>query len=301
LPDDAELVVVVNVRQALGSEPVRGDRAALGQIKALLDRFAGGHPALERLRRAGADVSRDLSRITFAGPRGKGLAEGLLVLEGDWEAGRLRAALAGMLKVPGPADTALYEIAAPRGGRYHAALVNAATLVVGRGRTAVTDALARASGRNKSGLRKELAVLLASATGQESVRFAATGPALSQLLEGASVPNAAAAVAALKSLDGFSGSFTLATPVRFQLAVYARDGETAKKLAEAAGSAAVNLRAVVEQNARKDGKLLPLMEVARTLRATAAGPTVLLQCEVGLEDIEKLVKSVPAGPPGAGR
>ncbi|HZY87867.1 MAG TPA: hypothetical protein VFE78_23730 [Gemmataceae bacterium] len=307
-PDDTELVVAVNVRQVLGSEPVRREKEALDHVKSLLDRFVSEHPAMKCLKEAGVDVSHDLSRITFAGPRGKGLKAGFLILEGDFSARRLDAALAGVargstekLKVTRSGAAMLYEITAPSGGRYYATLVNTSALVVGTTRAAATDALARANGLKKSGLSKELTALLGTATGEPSIHFAATGPALAHLLEGAAVPNASAAVAALKAIDGLSGAVTLAAPVRFQLGIFARDDETAKRLAGAGNSAALNLLALVRQQARKDDRLLPVVEVVQSLRVTTAGPTILLRSEASLDAVEKLMSGLPLGRPGVGR
>ena len=307
-PDDTELVLILNVRQVLNSELVRREKAAREHLTSLLNQFAGEHPALRCLKEAGADFPRDLSSITFAAPRGKGLAAGLLILEGDFGAERLGAALAGVaraspeaLKIDRAGRATLYEIAAPAGRRYHAALVSEHTLVVSTARVAVTDAVARSDRRAKSGLRNELTTLLSLNAGEPSVRFVATGRALSHLLAAASVPNAATTVAALKSLDGLSGAITLAAPVQFQVGIFARDDDTSKKLAAAGDSATRNLRAFVQQQARQDNKLLPLVEVANSLRVTAAGPTVLLRGEASLDSIEKLMKSLPVGPAGAGR
>ena len=56
-PDDTELAFTVNLKQVLHSELVKADKDAGGHIKALLNRFAGEHPALQRLKEAGFDVS----------------------------------------------------------------------------------------------------------------------------------------------------------------------------------------------------------------------------------------------------
>src|SRR5262249_36021665 len=159
---------------------------------------------------------RDLTGVTFAGPRGKEAKTTFLVVEGDFSTLKLEGRLAAAardrpdeVRVSAAGGAAVYEIR-PARARNYAALVNKTPLAAAATREALADAGARADGSRKSGLAKGIKALLEAAPDGASISFAATGPALSQLLDGSAIPNAETAAAALKVIDGLSGSVTIA-------------------------------------------------------------------------------------------
>jgi len=307
LPDDAELVFTVNLKQIRTSERVMKETDALDQPRAALNRLADDLPVLKCLQIAGLDFFRDLTSITFAAPAGKKPRAKFLILEGDFDALKLTDLLADRAKASpdalkvGPSGGAVvYEMGTAAETRNYAVLVNKTTLIAATTREALADALARSDGSKKSGLKPGLKTLLQAASETESISFAATGLALALLLDGSSIPNAETAAAALKSVDGLTGAVTLAKDVQFQVGIYARDDETAKKLAAAGGNALLTLRGLLKQKAKEDEKLLPAVGIVNTLRIRNQGPILLLAGEATLDAIEKLMKNAPVGQTEAG-
>jgi hypothetical protein len=280
---------------------------ALDQPRAMLNRLADDLPVLKCLQSAGLDFFRDLTSITFAGPRSKNLRARFLIIEGDFDALKLTELLADRakaspdaLKVGASGGAAIYEIGTAAETRNYAVLVNKTTLIAAATREALTDAMARSDGSKKSGLKPGLKTLLQATSDKQSIGFVATGLALALLMDGFSIPNAETAAAALKSVDGLTGAVTLAKDVQFQVGIYARDDETAKKLADAGGNALLTLRGLLKQKAKEDEKLLPAVDIVNTLRIRNQGPILLLAGEATLGAIEKLMKNVPVGQTEAG-
>jgi hypothetical protein len=302
LPDETELVITVSLKQIRTSELVMKETDALDQPRAVLNRLADDLPVLKCLQIAGLDFFRDLTSITFAAPAGMNPRAKFLILEGDFDTLKLTDLLAARAKAcpdalkAGPSGgTVVYEMGTAAETRNYAVLVNKTTLIAATTREALADALARSDGSKKAGLKPGLKTLLQAASEKESISFAATGVALAPLLDGSSIPNADTAAAALKSVDGLTGAVTLAKDVQFQVGIYARDDETAKKLADAGGNALLTLRGLMKQKAKEDEILLPAVKIVNTLRVRNQGPILLLAGEATLDAIEKLMKSAPVG------
>ncbi len=296
LPDETEVVLTINLKQLRSCELIKGEKSALEQFGAILNRLTGDVPVLKCLRDCKLDVTNDLTRITFAGPHGKEIQPRFLVLEGDFTALKLDSVLAATartnpnsLKISTSGDITIYEIAVAR-RRNYAALVNKTTLLAATTRESLTDAFARASGAKKSRLAKGLRALLDATNDKQSLSVVASGTALSALLERVSLPNAETAIAALKLSEGASAAVTLTKVIQFQIGIHAQQEETAKNLADASDKGLLGLRTLVRQKAREDKKLLPLIEVADTLRIKSEGPIIFLRGEATLDAVEKLLK-----------
>jgi hypothetical protein len=305
---DLAYFLTVNLSQILNSKQVRGEKETIDHIKGVLSRITDEHPVLKCLKEVRFDVSRNLDRITFASPRGKDLKAGLLILEGAFSVRELNAALNDMARANPKAHTltwsggsAIYEIATSTETQYFVSLINNTTLVLATSMAVLIDVLDRSKDLKKSGLALAFTTLLETTNDKQSVSFVATGPALALLIDGVSIPNATAAVAALKTIDGLAGAITIAPQFQFQLGIFARDDETAKKLADAGNNACLTLRTLVQQKAKEDNKLLPLVDVVKSLRITTQGPTLLLRGEASLNVNENLMSLLPGGPAEARR
>jgi len=299
-PDDTELVVVVNLKQIFGSEVIKDQPDAIGELKEVLGQFAGIHTVQKYLKEAGLDAFRDLRNITYAYTSGKELRASFIILEGEFNAGKLNDAAkvdGTTLRTRKSGTETIYEIAPHGEKRFFAALVNPSTLIAGSTEESLVDALARAAGSKKSGLKKELRKMLESTDYRQSVAFVSSGTALARLAEGTSIPNAENAITFLKTVDTLSGGITLAKGIHFQLTCNAESDEVAKKLTESANGALRILLTLVRQTAEKDDKYLPVMDVVRALRFMNQGPEIFFRGEISLNTVEKIIKSFPPSRP----
>jgi hypothetical protein len=300
LPDDTEFVIGVQLKQIGRSELVTGEKGAIDQLRTMLNQIVGHLPIFKCLHDAGCDSFRDLTRVSFAGSRNQDLKIGFLVLEGDFQSLKLSDKLAEIakanpskLKINPAGGTTIYEIGTPIEKCHYAAFVNANTLLAAATREALADALARSSGSKKSALAKPFQTLLEAGNDSESIRIVATGPMLSLLMSTVKATNGETAVAALKTLDAASGSITIDKAIRFEVGIFARDAATAKQLADASANSITTLRGLVQQKAKEDEKLLPAVDIVKTLEITSRDSIILLHGQANLNAIENLMKNRP--------
>jgi hypothetical protein len=300
-PDDIELVIGVNLKQIRSSKRILREKDALDQPRAILKRAAGALPVLACVQDAGLDLVDDLTAITMAGPPAKTPTVTFVVLEGDFGAlkladrfGALAKSRPEKVKAMVAADSVtIYQMTGASKAVHYGALVNGDTLIAATTREALIDALARCNGTRKSAMPKALKTLLEAGDDKHSIRFVATGRALSRLIESASIPNADSAVAALSASDGMSAAIRLTDEIDFDVGIHVRDAETASKIAESGVNGLRSLRVLAHQHAKEEKKLQPLAEIVDTLRITSKGPIILLRGGATLSAIESLLGSWP--------
>jgi len=232
-----------------------------------------------------------LRSITYVA--GKESSRSVLILEGKFDTG-LIAKLASKTVKSGP--FAICEFALSD-RRIFAGLVDNRTLIAAGTREALTDALGRSSNSGKPTLDKALAALTATTDSKQSANFLASGAALSRLMRHVAVAKAETAAAALKSLDGMAGSITVGKEIQFQVGIYAKTEETAKKFATAGCSALLAIRTSLRQETGEDPRLRPVLEVVETVRITGQGPNILIRGSANLDTIENLMRSLPVTRP----
>jgi hypothetical protein len=297
LPDDTELVFSINVRQILDSELVKANKEAMDQAKLALENEAGDNAAMKYLKSTGFDIFRDLHSITVAGNGGK--EPTVFIIRGTFDPAKLAATAEqaakenpGTIKITKSGERNVYEFAANSASKAFASVVDGKMLVVTASESGLTDALERLAGNKKTTLKKEFAVLLDTVNDQQSVNFVATGAALAKLAQNEQVPNGQAAAMALQNIDGLSGALTVTKEVQFQIGINARDEAGAKKMAQDGTGMLLGAQFLMAQQAKKDDKLAPLIDIVKTLRITTQGSNVLLRGNVSFDVVEKLMKNL---------
>jgi len=296
LPDDTEIILNINIRQILDSDLVKGQKAILDQIK---EQMKNNTPqeAEKYLKAIGFDLFRDLDSITVAGPGKKDHDAGLIIIEGNFHPKKFYETAAEAAKVHGDhlkisksGDFKVLEIQA-EGKTIYAAMVSKTTILGSLSKEYFAAGLKRAAGTEKSNLKKNVKDLLKTIDSKQSISGIATGTALSKALEDAPIPNAQAIGPALQAIEGISGALTIGKDIQFQLGIGTKDAETAKDFAQKANFGLILAKGLVAQEAKKDMKLLPVVDVLNTLRAEAKGSSLILRAEVSVENIEKLIKN----------
>src|SRR5581483_10879431 len=276
LPPDTEVLVTVNLQQILNSEVAKGNAELLKQGKFLLENKLQETGADKYLAKAGIDLFRDVRNVTLAGPGTKQGDKGVVIVEGTFSPEKLQAAAedaakdTGAITVTKDQGQTVYEIPQPDGKTLYVGAIGNDVLIgaMNKDLFGATTAQARAGKAPKLG--KAFTALLKTTNDKQSLSFAATGPAVSRLLENA--PGASEQAAAfLKNVDGISLAFTLAKDVKFLVGITTTDKETADTLSKVGNNLLVGLRGMVAQKAKEDPKFVPAVEVASTLRITAEG------------------------------
>jgi hypothetical protein len=296
LPNDTEIILNFNIKQILNSELVKGQKAILDQIKQQMDNNMP-EEAAKYIKAIGFDLFRDLDSITVAGPGKKDPDAGLIIIQGTFQPAKFYEAAAQAakdhgdhLKISKSGDFKVLEIQA-EGKTIYAAMISKTTILGSLKKEAFNAALARATGKEKSVLKKNVKDLLQTVNAKQSISGIATGSALARALEDAPIPNAQAIGPALAAIEGLSGALTIGKDIQFQLGIGTKDEETAKDFAQKANFGLIVAKGLLAQKAKEDMKLLPLVDVLNTLRAEAKGSSLVLRAEVTVENIEKLIKS----------
>ena len=300
LPADTEIVFTVNVKQILDSELFKANKEALDHAKTLLDNAAGNNPAQQYLKKAGFDVFRDLHSLTFANSGSKDPAAGFIIIEGKFNPDKFTITAeeaardsADTIKITKSGGQTIYEITPPGERMLYATLLEGKVLLAAGNKDALLEAVGRAAGTKRATRKKEFTGLLGTVNNKQSINFVATGAALAKLSEGAPVPNGEAATAALQGIEGLSGAITITKEVQFQLGVNAKDEAGAKKMAQDGTGMLLGVQFLIGQQAKKDEKFAPVVDIVKTLRITNEGSHVLLRGVVSLDVIEKLMKNIP--------
>jgi hypothetical protein len=293
LPGDTELVVTLNLKQMLDSPVAKQYKELIDKARGEIQRQLQNHQAAQELEKAGFDLLRDLHGVTIASNGGKDLSDMFLVVEGNFDEEKINGVAeeaAGKapeaLKISKIAGKKVYEITPPGEKRIYACLINEKTLVVSPTEDALKDAI---SGSARKGMKDNFRSLLKTTSNKQSFSFAATGAALSKLVENAPVPNAEMVAGTLQQIDGLTAAITLTKDIQFQLGINAKDQEAAKKTADGGNFGLIMIRTMVQQKAKEDERLLPLVDVAKTLRISSDGNNVLLRGEVTLDNLQKLI------------
>jgi hypothetical protein len=301
LPNDTELVLTINFRQILNSELVKSQKEVLDQVKGFVDNALAGEPDAQRyLKAAGFDLFRDLTSVTLAMPPSKDIESGFIIIEGTFDTEKFHGAAkeaakeyANIVKINKAGDQKVIEVNSPDGKSAYVAMISKNLVVACAEKKRMTAALARIKGKEKGELKKEIKTLLETTNSKQSVSGVATGQGLSKLLANAPVPKNQGQVLgpALMGIDGLSLALTIGKDVQFQIGVGTKDAETAKDFAQKAGFALLLAQGVVAQKAQEDAKLQPVVDIMKTLQATAQGSSLIIRGQATLENISKLIKN----------
>jgi len=302
LPNDAEWVFSVNLKQMLESELVKANKENLDQLLEMAKQALRGDGGAEKFfKAAGFDPMKDMSSFSVAGPAGTDPDKLVIIVEGKFNVEKVHAAAEEASKGAGDSirtskigTVKVYEVSVPGEKTVFASLIDNKTLVATASKEGLADAIARSTGTKKSTPKKEFRDLLETTNPRQSVSFVATGNALSSGIKNApNIPNPDQVAAALGQIDGLSGSLTLGKEMQFELNVAAKDAETAKKMADGANLVIGAVKAMVQKKAEGDPKAQIASDILKTLRITNRGSNLVFRGEMSLDVIERIFKALP--------
>jgi hypothetical protein len=221
LPGDAEVVAVVNVRQALDSALVK--KYALDQVKALLK---GNNEAQQIMKATGLDPLKDIERVIATNTGGL-TGKSLVLIKGRFDVDKIHATATEVaknnpdLKITKEGIFQLYELKGPDKTAY-LAFANKETLAGSDDKAYLLDIL---QGKVKP-QKKPLEAVLQKLPGKESVWVAAL---VTEDLKQAIAGNAQFKDLA-PALQAVTGSLDLTDSVNLNLLVHTNDPKAAAKL-----------------------------------------------------------------------
>ena len=101
------------------------------------------------------------------------------------------------------------------------------------------------------------------------------------------------ATAMLKKLDGFSAAVTIQKDIDFELGVNMKDADTANQTAMFGNLGLAGVKQKIQDAAKDNEKLLPAVDVLKTIRITAKGSNLMVRGQISFETLEKILQSLP--------
>ncbi len=132
--------------------------------------------------------------------------------------------------------------------------------------------------------------------GPFDLTFVATSAVLAKMADNApegAADKVKAAALALQQVDGMSLAVTIQKDVDFQLGFNAKDAKTAADIAVKGNLGLGFAKNTVAEQAKKDERLVPAVDVLNTIRLTSAGSNLMIRGQVSYETLGKLLANLP--------
>jgi hypothetical protein len=290
LPDQTELVVVINVNRIVEAPLFK--KHFVEELRGLLK---GSDDASKILQSIGFDPLKDLSNITLAGSGVSQDAKFLAVVHGKFDPAKLEAKAEEVAKEKGDTLKILKE-----GGQkiyefkpnpnedkpQYAAIIDKDTLVGSNDKDYVLDALAKAAGKKKSTLKKEIQALIEKADADQSLWLAIPGSTLGN----SEVAGDQKAKQSIEKIQSITAGITIGKDVKLGLTVAAKSADNAKELAEEIKEGLTQAKGFLAILAGNEKKLAPVVDLVGSIKVATEGSAVTLKSEVSEELIEKGLK-----------
>jgi hypothetical protein len=279
LPDDAEAVLVVNVRQILDSPLVK--KHALEQVKAALQMDA---QLKQLLAASGVDPLKDVDSLTLSTAGGTS-GKVLMVVRGKFDLDKVKTAAddfakkhPGKLKITEEGKTRLYEGEAD-GKPVFAAFIDGTTLVASSAKDFTLETVKNA-GTKAPKVSKEMQAALGNVTGKESLYLAVI---VTEELKKLLAANPQTKEIGPK-LENLTGGLKLTDALEANVQIQTADAKTAasvKKLVDAG-------KGILTVFAMSDEKIGPVVnEIVKALKITNEKTNVNISLKVTEEMIQK--------------
>jgi hypothetical protein len=303
LPNDTEMVITINLQQMLKSDVVKTNDTLLKLLKQQIEQQLEDKGVAKYFEKAKFDLFKDLNSVTIAVPGGKEAAEGLVIIEGNFDperietvAGEVTKDAGGSFKVSKIANIKAFEITPKDEKTVYIGILDKKTIIVSATKADFTAAVGRSSGAKPAFKSESFKNLISTVNAKQSISIVATSAIMEKMSEKA--PEGAGdqvkqAAAVLKQIDGFSGAITIEKNIDFQVGVNAKNKETA---AEYVGIAKLGIgaaKAKIAEQAKDNEKFGPVVDIVNSLTATTMGANIIVRGQITIEQLGKLLQNLP--------
>ncbi len=298
LPDSTAYLVRVNFQQMQKSDLLK---PFVAQLK---EKMKAGE-ARKHLEALGFDPFKDLGTLTVAGPVSKDFEQHLVILTGKFDVQKFQnaakeAAKKGgdeVLKITKNGNYTVWEVSPPNTrppapSTYYVTMVDENTILVTAGKKLLQDSLAKASGKKKTQLNKEIAPLIAKTDPKESVSVLVLTSAIAKA---DFIPEKFAEKVKEESEKFKYLRFAVVAKddIKLKYSIGTKDEDTAKQISEQVDQvkflAPLAMAMMAPPNKQKE--LKPVMDavkdVLNTLDSTTKGKTVKIELTISKKAIEK--------------
>jgi hypothetical protein len=299
LPEDAESVLNINVRQLLDSELVKKNLLERAQ-----EALRGEDQIQDVLNDLGFDPFKDLDRIVIAAPTSTDLLStekdrGLVIMHGRFDVAKFKAKAEQVAKDESDylkvhkvrGGKLLYEVNHPDwDGPLFVTIPSHDTLLASPGKDYVLDALQRTDKKVKPALKdKKFQALLEKLDDRQSLSLAAVvNPDIVKAIDKA--PGDIKSM--IDKVQALAGGMTISDEIKLELAITTKNTKDAKELSDSA-KAGLNLilgfAAPFAQNA-DNPKAELVVEIIKSLRVSNKAETVFVRGRISSDLIEDALK-----------
>ena len=293
LPDDAEMVVSVNVRQILDSELFKKNVEEQAR-----EALKGLDEAQDVLKDLGFDPFTDVDRVVAARPAGVDQDRGLVIVHGRFDLDRFRAKAEQVAKDE-PDILKIHKVTDGEGGKFlvyevtatdqaapvFVALPERSTLLASPGKDYVVDALRKQNVKEQPALKnKDMQALLERMNDKQAVSVAVVGAALT---EGA--PDEVKQL--FEKIDAVGGGVTVGDEIKVEVAVSAKDADDAKEIGDEAKGYLKQAKLLLSALAfAESNQIDALLDVVGGVRVSVKDKTVVFKASVGADVIDDALK-----------
>jgi hypothetical protein len=287
LPDDAEVVASVNVRQMLDS-PLAKKFEILKEIE---NNIKKNDEATKVLKALGLDPLKDVNRITFASPAKPDEKRWLLGVHGSFDLAKIHDTADGYIKTNGDNisvskldNVRVYEIKDPKKGETgYACFLSKDVLVVSPNKAYVVDAIAKYAGKREPKFTKPIKDLVSKQDSKQSIWFAALPSTdVKDLLAKNEQTQQLA-----EKLESISAGVTLTNDIKLNLLFSTSDEKTAKDLRQKLeGAKALGILFVSGAEELKD-YAPTITDVLNAFKFTQDKGLVTVELEISASAIDK--------------
>lgn len=305
LPNDTELVLTFNLAQILKSDVVTKNDLIVGIAKAKIKDLLDEKGIAKFLEKADFELFRDLHSITIAVPGGnRNPEDSFIVIEGKFDAEKIEAMAKDVDKETGgvkPVKIAginAFEVSPKEDKKVYVGVLDKKTVIATASKVDFAEAVARLNGNKKAAFKTEvIKSLLETVNAKQSISLVATSNIMAKLAEnapqGGAGDKAKQVMEVLKTMDGFSAAVTIKTDIDFLLGINTKDADTASKYAAKGGLLIAGAKAMIADQAKKNEKLGPLVDIVNTLKLTTQGSNLVVRGQITFDTLTEVLKNLP--------
>jgi len=290
LPNDAAIVAAVNFKQLIESPIIK--KFALAHLK---DALKKDDETSKILNAVGFDPTKDLTSVTISLDAVSSEPKVAVIVHGQFDVDKFAAKAEEEAKnkpdklvIRKEADGKLYEMTAPDGKPGFVAIIDKTTIVFSNQKDYVNDALAKAAGKKKSDVSKELRAAIEKQDANQSLWAIVPG----ETLKKSELVNAAEEKAKknIEKIENIVLGITVSTDLKFKVAIATNSADSAKELAEDLKEALNQAKGFLAIVAGQQKNIGPIVDLVGAMKLATDGSSITIKSEVSQELIEKSLK-----------
>jgi hypothetical protein len=293
LPDTTESVFVINVRQILDAPVIQ--KLIQTQLQPAIKNNADDRPWLSLLE---PETLRDLTRITFAFPKGLLEKKGAIIVKGRFDLNKIRAAAEQLsettmitVKIHPNDKTPLYEILVDEPGTslVFSTFLDKETLFISRSRDTVIDAITRRARQKPSKLSADLQGVISKMDSTLGIWLAGRVPEQWKQVLG----NRPQLKAFAPKLEAFSGGVRCAQDIYIALHLKLSDAQAAVDFRQTLELSKLLVNVAIANSADVKDYAQVLTDIVNSLKFTQEQNTVSVEVTIPDAQIDKALKKPP--------